>query len=657
MPARLLVVADPKMLLALAGGLRDGGKFDVVTVPIADLAGAQTVAASADAVAVFYGSPGAPLPASLQALAPKVRERGGRVIAVLQREQAAQRDECFRAGASDLLFMPIPKDQFVARLAASVFLAFPAEPGAIAAVAVATRSSSLRIDNAMVSPHGVEAPGQLPLKSGETVRLSWGAFQFWGVVARGGPTVQIRFAGLAPDEEGRIRDWIKSNGRQPAATAQQTGPIRPSTGPIRPSTGPIRPSPPPTSSPAPSGRAAPVAGPPPGFNDRKPARPLVRSAPEGADVAVAAAAPSAPRVMPQAPGAATRPSPAAKPTNGAALSGLFDGESPAPNPPAAKPPAPKGPPWPVPAAIAVCREAAMQLLERGDVGPSIPANIAASARKITALLSVGERASIEKAGLDSHFVEALAVRMALEVATAEGTRLASANLAPNVDAEGLAALTKLVDEAASRLQKEANAAIGKGQVENLQLVTAASAALSRDLLNLKETADRLRGVGAAPRLGAGALDPEVVLPGQQPRPRPPIAQQAQPAIKPELRDFRGLEEKPGRAKPLLAVLLLLCSIGLAAYAFYFGVPHQTALEADSAGPGVQRIDVKGDAALVTVTQQWLAAPQANVPKLAQVLRAHQLKKGILRLPNGNAVGILDVATGTTSGMPLAKEPQ
>jgi len=32
------------------------------------------------------------------------------VVAVLQREQAAQRDECFRAGASDLLFMPMPKD-------------------------------------------------------------------------------------------------------------------------------------------------------------------------------------------------------------------------------------------------------------------------------------------------------------------------------------------------------------------------------------------------------------------------------------------------------------------------------------------------------------------------------------------------------------------
>jgi len=297
----------------------------------------------------------------------------------------------------------------------------------------------------------------------------------------------------------------------------------------------------------------------------------------------------------------------------------------------------------------------MDLLKGGDVGPAIPRNVAASARKITALLSVGERVSIEKAGPESHFVETLAVRMALEVATAEGTRLASAKVAPNVDGEALAALTKLVDEAAARLQKEANAAIGKGEVENLQLVTAASAALSRDLLNLKETADRLRGVGAAPRLGAGALDPEVVLPGQQPRPRPAAAQQSQPAIKAELRDFRGLEEKRGRAKPIFAVLLLLSGIAVAAYGFYFGVPHQVTLASDSAGAGVQRIDFKGEAALVTITQQWLAAPQANLPRLTQVLREHHVKKGILRLENGTAVGIVDVASGKASGVPAASQ--
>src|SRR5205085_9944283 len=127
------------------------------------------------------------------------------------------------------------------------------EPGAISAVAVATRISTSRIDTAMVSPNGVEAGGPLPLNSGETVRLSWGAFQIWGVVVRGGPTAQIRFAGLAPDEEGRIREWIKSSATEPVV-AQPTAPVRSSP-------------PPPTA----SGRAAPIAGPPPGFSDRKPA--------------------------------------------------------------------------------------------------------------------------------------------------------------------------------------------------------------------------------------------------------------------------------------------------------------------------------------------------------------------------------------------------
>src|SRR3989440_7591110 len=143
---RLLVLGDPKMLPALAGGLRDGGRFDVTGVPLAEPAAAQAAAAGADAVALFYGAPGAPLAAALQALAPKVRERGGRLVAVLQREQAAQRDDCFRAGASDLLFMPMPKDQFVARLQGSLGLSWAAENGTTAAVAIATRAAASRLE-------------------------------------------------------------------------------------------------------------------------------------------------------------------------------------------------------------------------------------------------------------------------------------------------------------------------------------------------------------------------------------------------------------------------------------------------------------------------------------------------------------------------------
>src|SRR5207248_11665746 len=149
---RLLVVADSKMLPALANGLREGGTFEVVAVPLGDSAGAQAAASSADALALFYGAPGAPLPAALQSLAPRVRERGGRVVAVLQREQAAQRDDCFRAGCSEVLFMPMPKDQFVARLQGSVDLSWAAESGAQAPVAVATRTVASKVDRATVSP-------------------------------------------------------------------------------------------------------------------------------------------------------------------------------------------------------------------------------------------------------------------------------------------------------------------------------------------------------------------------------------------------------------------------------------------------------------------------------------------------------------------------
>jgi hypothetical protein len=228
--------------------------------------------------------------------------------------------------------------------------------------------------------------------------------------------------------------------------------------------------------------------------------------------------------------------------------------------------------------------------------------------------------------------------------------MGSANLVPSVEPDSLSALTKVADEAAARLQKEANAAIGKGEVENLQLITAASAALSRDLLNLKETADRLRGVGAAPRMGAGHLDPDVAMPGQPARPKA-VQQPVQAVEKAELRDFRGLEEKPSRAKGILAALMLVGCIAAAANAFYFGVPHHTEIPPSAVGDGVRRIDVTGPAALVTVTPEWLADPEPNVAKLIKVLNAHQVKKAVLILPNGTSAGIVDVAAGRTSGMP------
>jgi hypothetical protein len=638
------------MIPALAGGLRDGGRFDVTAVSLAEPGVAQAAAERAEALAVFYGAPGAPLSAALQALAPKLRGRGGRVVAVLQREQAAQRDECFRAGASDLLFMPMPKDQFVARLAASVGLAFAQEGGALAAVAVAARGSSSRLDRATVSPAGVEAPSQLPLKAGDTVRLSWGAFQSWGLVVRGGPSAQIRFAGLAPEDEAKIREWITSAGAQaPTEIAAQPAPS--------PQRAPAADAPPQP----PAGRSAPGAGPPPGFADRRPARPQTRPVPRpvaanptpaAGTTPVARRVDAAPRVAPPI----MAPPPSGQNGSGG-LSSLFDGDgaSPAAAAPAAQRAAvPEGPPWPAPVSFPLCKAAAIQLLADETVGRDVPKNIAASARKITGMLSVGERASIQRAGQDSHFVDALAARILLDAAAAEGTRLASAGAAPVVEADSLAALTKIADEAAGRLQKEANSAIAKGEVESLQLVTAASASLSRDLLNLKETADRLRGVGASPRLG-GHLDPDMLLPGQQPRQRPPPGPLAPVPVKAELRDFQGLDHKPGRSKGLIALVVVAGAIAAAANAFYFAVPHQQQVAVEGAGAGVQRIAVSGTSAVVTVTPEWLAAGDANLARLLRVLRAEKVTKALLTLPNGTSAGIVDVVSGKASGLPVAPQ--
>src|SRR5436190_1925319 len=182
------------MIPALAGGLRDGGRFDVTAVSLAEQGAAQAAIDRAEALAVFYGAPGAPLSIALQALAPAVRGRGGRVVAVLQREQAAQRDDCFKAGASDLLFMPMPKEQFVARLADAVVLTYAPERGAPSAVQVGARGNLVQLAQATVTAAGVHAAAGLPFQAGETVRLSWGGLETWGLVVRASPDAQVRFA-------------------------------------------------------------------------------------------------------------------------------------------------------------------------------------------------------------------------------------------------------------------------------------------------------------------------------------------------------------------------------------------------------------------------------------------------------------------------------
>ena len=662
MPAiRLLLIADSKMLPALANGLREGALFDVLTVPLSDPAAAQAAAERADAVALFYGAPGAPLPAALQTLAPRVRDRGGRIVAVLQREQAAQRDDCFRAGASDLLFMPMPKDQFVARLQGSFELSWEHENGASAPVSVATRTVASKLDQATVSLAGVESAGELPLKAGETVRLTWGTFQSWGLVVRGGPSAQIRFAGLAPDEEAQIRDWLKGGApTQPAAAPTPPGGLAA------------------VSSPPVAARAAPSIGPPPGFADRKPVRaqarapvrispPTITAAGESismppADTAGGAASLPAAVSTPSAP-----PSPPPAETNGTAGGAVLStpvAEAVAPAAAAALPAAPEpaaapaGPVWPTLFAAEACKAIALQILKDKTAPGEVPQGLAASAKKITNMVGSAERAALDK-GPDSHFADALAARIALDAATSEGVRLFSSSPLLTVDPAGIAALMKQADEAAARLQKEANSAVGKGEVESLQMVTAASAALSRDRLNFKETVDRLRGQSAAPRLGASALDPDMVLPGQLPRPASAKSNSGPAPVRSELRDFRSLDfGGRGRYKTVFMAIALLAFIAALANAVYFSVPRHRELTPEVAGKGIERIDVSGEVALVTVTKDWVISAEAGLPQLTGALRDAGVKKAVLTLPNGRPAGILDVGSGKVSGLakPRAAAP-
>lgn len=611
---RLLVIADAKALPALANGLREGARFEVTTAALGDGAAAQAAIGSADALIVFYGVPGAPLPAALQTLSPKVRERGGRVVAVLQRGQAALRDDCFRAGASDLLFMPMARDQFVARLQASLELTFAAGKGHPAPVSVATRSWTKKVDQARVSAEGMETQSGLPVTAGETVRLQWGGFHVWGVVAREGPPLQVRFAGLAPEEEARIREWLEGGGALPAA--EQPAP-----------------SPPIRSSPA---RSAPSAGPPPGFADRKPVRTPDRAAPRPAQ-------PSAPdaRTPPSAVAAqgAIVPPPPAPP-----LPDLFeqgDGSAKATAPAAAVS-------WPQPVAASACKAAALQVVAGERPGQGIPPALAAAARKVAGNLPFAERRSLETDGDESPFGDALAARVALAVAAGEGSRFAASTT--TVDAEAVAALTRQAAAAITRLQKAADAAVGNGEVQQLQEINSASAALNRDLDAFKDLADRLSGVGSSPRPGAGALDPEVSIRGDHaPRARPEVLAPPAPA-KAELRDFHDLDVAPGRAKRIVMFVLLAAVVAALANALYFSVPHHSEVNVEAAGRGVERIDVSGSAALVTVKPEWLEMGEAALPPLLAALKDSGAKKAVLILPNGVTAGVLDLGTGKVSGL-------
>ena len=658
---RLLILADPKMLPALSNGLREGGRFDVLPVPLADGGAAAAAAPRADAVAVFYGAPGRPLAATVQMLAPAVRGKGGRIIAVLQKEAVAQRDECFRAGASDLLFMPMPKDKFVGRLEGAVALAYSPENGPAADVQVSSRTAQVTLSRAVVTAAGLHASTPVPFLPGETVRLSFvfdGApIQAWGLVAANAPEARIRFAGLAPDEEVRFRDWVNKQPRPSQAAGAAPVPAAKPPG-------------------------APLSGPPPGFADR----PRGRGEPPGAPGAAPRPKPSAappivsravpdseldtpPMVAPlplpdldtptDSPRVAEMPDgePKAPPAASGVDSSLFEGiQTPASTPPVE--PAVEPVVWPVPLALEAAKSAVLAALFSPDQQPDVSPEVLLSAKKVATTLSGGEKAAIERLGAESHFADAAAERVVLDVARAEGARLVAASEPSKVDDAAVKAMVQRVDAVVGSLQKDADGAIARGEVEALQVVRASSAALSRDVLSLKAVADRLRGLAAAPRLGAGALDPDVVLPGQAPSARPPPPKAAEAPVRAELKEFEKFAEaKPGASRRTTLYVLFAALAAGAAYVVFFALPNVKEIDGRVANiPGVVRIETGGTGARVIVSEAFVDKPEPGLSQLIALLREKGISSAAVFNVNGVPVGQIDVKTGATTGLTGVKKP-
>jgi hypothetical protein len=302
-------------------------------------------------------------------------------------------------------------------------------------------------------------------------------------------------------------------------------------------------------------------------------------------------------------------------------------------------------------AVEACRSALIPLL-RGEKNPpaGTPADVAHAARKLAQVLSLAERSGIESIGPASAYGDAAVARVALEAARSEGLRLASAKAAATVDEVAVGAVVQIADSAATRLQKEADAAIVKAQVETLQSIKAASAALSRDVLSFKEVADRLRGLSAAPRLGAGGLDPEVVIAQQQPS-RPAAPKSEAPQIRPELKDFAAFHEPPGRARTRVALTLgvLLLAAGVAN--FLYLTPHVRDLPREQLPAGVARVEVSGTTARVVVAPSFAESPGGL--KLIELLRERHVDAAALFTQTGAIAGQLDVKAGKLFMFPAA----
>ncbi|HYV65681.1 MAG TPA: hypothetical protein VE964_05525, partial [Myxococcales bacterium] len=305
--------------------------------------------------------------------------------------------------------------------------------------------------------------------------------------------------------------------------------------------------------------------------------------------------------------------------------------------------------WPEVPDAQVCLLTGLSLIREKKAPADLAPDLAAAAKKITSVLNLGERTALEKAGTESAFADAMAARIALEMGRIAAGRFLSSQQPALVDDASVKAVIQIADAAAARLQKEADGAISRGEVESLQLITASSAALSRDLHGFKETADRLRGVGLAPRLGAGSLDPEVVLPGQTYRPPPKSSEPVQ--VRAELREFQGLgESSPESRSKRALVVCMLALVGALVNVMFFAYPQIHHLQPI---PGIARIEVSGETARVTLASDFAEKQEAAIQALTASLRERGVQRALLVHQNATVLGQLLVEQGKAVGLPAA----
>jgi hypothetical protein len=305
----------------------------------------------------------------------------------------------------------------------------------------------------------------------------------------------------------------------------------------------------------------------------------------------------------------------------------------------------------------VARRAVLAALFPAEERSDLAKEVVISADKVAASISSGERAVIEQQGPESHFADAAGERVVLDVARAEGARLVAASEPSKVDDAAVKALTQRVDAIVARLQKDADLAVAKGEVESLQIVRASSAALSRDLMSFKAAADRLRGLAAAPRLGAGALDPEIVLPGQGARPPPP--KPAEAPVRAELKEFEKFQESaPGTGKKAALVVVAIALVLALAYVFLFSVPRVREIDGRTTNiPGIVRIELGETAARVVVADSFVEKPEPALSQLMSLLREQKMSNAVLVTATGAPAGQIDLKSGATAGIRGLKQKQ